>query len=261
MPTTDFAKDRIQIEGFDAHVHQNSCAVKSPELCIQPLRHLDPNVKTGKHLEPEEFKKLKRSGKMVVILNVRSIEHELGHFRNASQPPILIISEDFPEKVIVPEYLKNKKVITYCTGGINAEKLLHSIRAFRFFGRTCINCWRDYQIRYGSRRGRFWRQCYVFWITESQWESKYGESKCDFPLVNVCGRIRTGRSIAPIQLVMPHVAICENCGWKWKARAQKSCKESPERAGLRMALDIIRKLQWIQSLQCASSVKKKVEIF
>ncbi|HAH35096.1 MAG TPA: hypothetical protein DCL81_00630, partial [Algoriphagus sp.] len=85
------------------------------------LRHLDPNVKTGKHLEPEEFKKLKDQ-EDVVILDVRSnYEHELGRFKNALTLDIDNF-RDFPQKVKELEHLKNKKVLTYCTGGIKCEK-------------------------------------------------------------------------------------------------------------------------------------------
>src|SRR3546814_8994822 len=58
----------------------------------------------------------------VVVLDVRSnYEHQLGQFRNAVTLDIENF-RDFPEKINELAHLKDKKVITYCTGGIKCEK-------------------------------------------------------------------------------------------------------------------------------------------
>ncbi len=91
------------------------------EIVHSSLKHIDPNVKTGKHLEPEEFKKLK-DREDVVVLDVRSIyEHRVGKFKGAITLDIENF-RDFPSKISELEQYKDKKVITYCTGGIKCEK-------------------------------------------------------------------------------------------------------------------------------------------
>lgn len=82
---------------------------------------VNPLEKTGQHLEPEAFKKLKDE-EDVIILDVRSnYEHQLGRFKNALTLDIDNFRE-FPEKVKALAHLKDKKVLTYCTGGIKCEK-------------------------------------------------------------------------------------------------------------------------------------------
>jgi len=118
---TRFAKTEFKIDSHDKHAFTKIHVRYKPEIVHSSLRHLDPNVRTGKHLEPEEFKKLKDQ-EDVVILDVRSnYEHELGHFKNALTLDIDNF-RDFQEKVKELEHLKNKKVLTYCTGGIKCEK-------------------------------------------------------------------------------------------------------------------------------------------
>jgi UPF0176 protein len=82
---------------------------------------INPLEKTGVHLEPAEFKKLKDE-EDVIVLDVRSnYEHKLGKFKNALTLDIDNFRE-FPEKVAELEQYKDKKVLTYCTGGIKCEK-------------------------------------------------------------------------------------------------------------------------------------------
>ena len=94
-----------------------------PEIVHSSLTSIDPTVKTGKYIEPEEFRKvLKEEDEDTVILDVRSnYEHMIGKFKNAITLDIDNF-RDFPEKVKELEKLKGKKVITYCTGGIKCEK-------------------------------------------------------------------------------------------------------------------------------------------
>lgn len=109
-----FAKTEFKVDHFDKHAFAKIHVRVKPEIVHSSLRHLDPNIRTGKHLEPAEFKALKDQ-EDVVILDVRSnYEHELGHFKNALRLDIDNF-RDFPEKVKELEHLKNKKVLTYCT--------------------------------------------------------------------------------------------------------------------------------------------------
>jgi UPF0176 protein len=116
-----FADTEFKIDTHNAHAFAKINVRAKEEIVHSGLRHLNPREKTGKHLDPAAFKALK-DDEDVVILDVRSdYEHKLGHFKNALRLDIENF-RDFPEKVTELEHLKDKKILTYCTGGIKCEK-------------------------------------------------------------------------------------------------------------------------------------------
>ncbi len=80
----------------------------------------------GKHLSPEAVNELvEKHGEDVVFFDGRnSYEAAVGKFKDAIIPDIETTS-DFKKEIEKPKYdkLKDKKVITYCTGGIRCEVL------------------------------------------------------------------------------------------------------------------------------------------
>jgi len=77
---------------------------------------------SGKYLTPKEFLELYKSDEEIVILDARNeYEAKVGKFKNATILPIKTFRE-FPEAVKKIENLKDKKIVTYCTGGIRCEK-------------------------------------------------------------------------------------------------------------------------------------------
>lgn len=88
---------------------------------LKELDDIDPNEITGKHLRGNEFLELK-DDEDVVILDVRSnYETRIGKFKNAITLDIETFRE-FPSKLPELEKYKDKKIITYCTGGVKCEK-------------------------------------------------------------------------------------------------------------------------------------------
>ncbi|SUY47556.1 rhodanese domain-containing protein [Clostridium putrefaciens] len=84
---------------------------------------VNPNEITGKYLSPEEFCETLQDENVIVIDGRNDYEYEIGHFRNAIKPDVKAFKE-FPKWI--DENLsqhKDKKIITYCTGGIRCEKL------------------------------------------------------------------------------------------------------------------------------------------
>lgn len=78
--------------------------------------------KTGKRIKPEELLGFYEHGKDFVIIDARNdYESVIGKFKNAITPPMKTF-RDWPEAVKSFESLKNKTVVTYCTGGIRCEK-------------------------------------------------------------------------------------------------------------------------------------------
>ncbi len=77
---------------------------------------------TGKFLEPSEFKKILDRKEDIVLIDARNnYEARIGRFKNAITLDIKNF-RDLPEVIKKLEAYKNKKIITYCTGGIRCEK-------------------------------------------------------------------------------------------------------------------------------------------
>lgn len=100
-------------------------------------KKLDPNTDGGGRLTPKEWHDhLDRDD--VLILDGRSdYEYDLGHFRNAIRPDLETFRE-FPEWIRnnLTEH-KDKRILTYCTGGIRCEMLTAVLKNEGF--RTCSN--------------------------------------------------------------------------------------------------------------------------
>ncbi len=76
----------------------------------------------GKYISPEEFLKLYEDGEDVIILDARNnYESRVGKFKRAITPDIEVFRE-FPKVAEILADKKDKKIITYCTGGIRCEK-------------------------------------------------------------------------------------------------------------------------------------------
>lgn len=83
---------------------------------------VNPLETTGKYLEPAEFKEALLDENTVVIDARNDYEFDLGHFRGAVRPDIRNFRE-LPQWIRDnKEQFMNKKVVTYCTGGIRCEK-------------------------------------------------------------------------------------------------------------------------------------------
>ena len=83
---------------------------------------INPLELTGAYLSPKEFKEAMLDDNTVVIDARNDYEFDLGHFRGAVRPDI----RNFRE---LPQWMRDhkeefleKRVLTYCTGGIRCEK-------------------------------------------------------------------------------------------------------------------------------------------
>lgn len=91
---------------------------------------INPNEITGVHLKPEELHEWLapstvegiKEKKEFYIVDMRNVyEHKVGHFENSILPPIENF-RDLPKVVEQIAHLKNKTVLTVCTGGVRCEK-------------------------------------------------------------------------------------------------------------------------------------------
>ena len=101
------------------------CSVKvRPEIVSGHLGvcDIDPNSITGKRLSPESLHAWINEKKEFYIIDMRNVyEHAVGHFENSICPPLSNF-RDLPKIIKQLSHLKNKTVVTVCTGGVRCEK-------------------------------------------------------------------------------------------------------------------------------------------
>ena len=217
----DFKIDEVEEPSF-IKMH---CRYKE-EIVHSGLRDpsiIDPEFKTGVHLEPQDFVKMK-DDEDVVIVDVRSnYEHSIGRFKNA----ITFDMEnfrDFPEKINELAKYKNKKIVTYCTGGIKCEKasalLLHEgfENVYQLHGGI---------IKYGKEAGGedFEGKCYVF-------DNRVAvDVNSVNPVVISTCRNCGAHTTKMINCANPecneHFTQCDNCGKKLDGACSEICQTHP----------------------------------
>jgi UPF0176 protein len=100
-----------------------SVKVRSEIVGTRFPKEVDPRALTAPHLSAEELKKWYDSGKDFVVVDMRnSYEFASGHFKNSIDPG-LENSRDLPSAMEKLESLKDKTVLTVCTGGVRCEKM------------------------------------------------------------------------------------------------------------------------------------------
>lgn len=125
---------------FSGIVFKRSYAGKMP-FGKMIVRHRDEIVtlgkkvdikNTGKYLKPEELHALFENKEDMVVVDMRNnYEYEVGRFDNAVQPDTTKFYE-LPKKIKNLKIDKNKKVVTYCTGGIRCEKATSLLKEVGF---------------------------------------------------------------------------------------------------------------------------------
>ena len=83
----------------------------------------DPTVRTGKRLSADELHRWYEAKDDFVVVDMRNdYEYASGHFEN-SVAPGMRASRDLPNVLPTLLPLKNKTVVTVCTGGVRCEKM------------------------------------------------------------------------------------------------------------------------------------------
>lgn len=119
-----FAGMEFKIDETEGHVFKKIFVRHRSELVTMALgENIDPNVVTGKYLEPEEFYEALRREDVIVLDGRNYYEYDLGHFQGAIRPEVKTFKE-FPDWIRenLAAY-KDRPILTYCTGGIRCEKL------------------------------------------------------------------------------------------------------------------------------------------
>lgn len=220
-----FAKTEFKVEAYETHAFQKLNVRVKDEIVHSGLKHIDPTEKTGTYLEPPEFKKMKDEDDVVVV-DVRSnYENKIGKFKNAIAFDIDNF-RDFPEKVKELEQYKDKKVITYCTGGIKCEKASAYLldkgfkNVYQLHGGI---------IKYGFEEGGedFDGKCYVFdnrVVADVNSVNPSVISKC-----HICNTECDRMVNCANPECNKHVPICEKCAKVLEGACSEKCMTHPRK--------------------------------
>lgn len=215
----------FKIEEVAGHTFQKLNVRLKPEIVHSGLQDIKPWKKTGKHLNGQDFQKLKEQ-EDVVILDVRSnYEHKVGKFKNAITLDMENFRE-FPDKISELEKYKDKKIITYCTGGIKCEKasaflLENGFKdVFQLHGGII-----KYSLETGGKD--FDGKCYVFdnrIVADVNHINPTVISTC-----YICGEPSDRMINCASQTCNNHIPMCEPCGWKMEGCCSDDCIKDPDR--------------------------------
>lgn len=113
----------FKIDEADGHAFPRLSVKPRKEIVSLKLEEdIDPNELTGEYLSPKAFYEQMQRDDVIVVDARNDYEYDIGHFRNAIRPDIKAFRE-LPQWVEqnLQQY-KDKKILTYCTGGIRCEK-------------------------------------------------------------------------------------------------------------------------------------------
>jgi UPF0176 protein len=217
--TIDFKVDDVESNTFQKlHVRLKNEIVNS-DLPVDPLKQ------TGIHLEPSDFKAIKDNDDVVLIDMRSNYEHSVGKFKGAISFDMENLRE-LPDHISEIEHLKDKKIITYCTGGIKCEKASAYLldqgfkNVYQLHGGI---------IKYGIEEGGedFEGKCYVFDNRVAVDVNKVNPkiiSEC-YICHKTCDRM--------VNCANPecnnHVAICPECLLEMDGACTMECKTHPNK--------------------------------
>ena len=220
---TEFKIDVVDEPSFvKMHVRAKDEIVNSG---LKNRPDVSPIKRTGVHLEPTEFLAMKDQ-EDVLVLDVRSdYEYNLGKFKNALTLDIENFRE-FPEKIAALQQYKDKKILTYCTGGIKCEKATALLLEEGFENVYQLH---GGIIKYGKEVGGkdFDGKCYVFDNRVS-----VDVNTVNPTVVSVCHNCGT-TTAKMINCANPecneHLPQCDACGDTMQGCCSTVCYEHPRR--------------------------------
>lgn len=118
-----FQDTQFKIDEAEGHAFKKLFVRPRKELVALNLTEdINPRKLTGTYLSPAEFRERLFDEETVVLDARNDYEYDLGHFKGAVRPDIRNFRE-LPNWVAEnKELLADKKIVTYCTGGIRCEK-------------------------------------------------------------------------------------------------------------------------------------------
>lgn len=133
--TEDFVRELLADERFaDMNIKRSRGDGRTfPKLSVKvrkeivgthfPDEEANPLRMTGTRLSPDALHRWYQEGEDFVVVDMRNdYEYASGHFAGSVDPG-LRASRDLPHALAKLEDLKEKKVVTVCTGGVRCEKM------------------------------------------------------------------------------------------------------------------------------------------
>jgi UPF0176 protein len=128
-----FADIEFKLSVSDFQPYNRMLVKRKKEIVTMGRTGIDPEHFTGKHVDGRTLKQWLDNGEEVILLDTRNdYETKLGTFKGAVVPDIKTfrtfpswVEENFMQH-------KNKRVVTFCTGGIRCEKATAYMRQAGF---------------------------------------------------------------------------------------------------------------------------------
>lgn len=220
-----FAHTHFKVAAHHRHAFQKLHVRVKSEIVHAGLSHIHPHRQAGLYIKPKELQQM-RKDEDVVLLDVRSnYEHRLGRFKGAITLDMDHFRE-FPNQIDTLSPFKNKKIITYCTGGVKCEKASAYLlekgfqNVYQLYGGV---------IQYGLETdgADFEGTCYVFdnrLTTPINQQSPTVISSC-YVCHTTCARM--------VNCANPecniHVPICGLCATTLDGACSPTCQKHPKK--------------------------------
>jgi UPF0176 protein len=218
-----FSHIQFKVEAHDQHAFQKLHVRVKSEIVHADLPHINPNHKTGQYISPLELAQWKEQ-EDVILLDVRSsYEHGIGKFKDAVTLDIDHFREFTSQVDKLADY-KDKKVVTYCTGGIKCEKASAYLLEQGFQNVYQLH---GGIIQYGLETdgADFEGKCYVFdnrLTTDINKTNPTIIARC-YVCHTACERMVNCAN----PLCNLHVTLCEPCADMLEGACSAACKENP----------------------------------
>ncbi|TDB66984.1 oxygen-dependent tRNA uridine(34) hydroxylase TrhO [Arundinibacter roseus] len=250
-----FKKTAFKIDESEGHTFKKLHVRVKDEIVNSDLP-VNPIVRTGKHLEPADFKQLLNDPDVVLVDMRSNYEHSLGKFKGAITFDMENLRE-LPAHVQEIEHLKDRKIVTYCTGGIKCEKASAYLLEKGFENVYQLH---GGIIRYGIEEGgeNFDGKCYVFDNRIAVEVNKVNPeiiSSC-----HVCGTPSDRMVNCANAACNIHVPICENCGVTLEGACSDACKNHPDKRAYDGTGNYAIHSNHYNPLQGFRSLKKKEKV-
>lgn len=221
-----FADLWFKIDEADGHAFKKIFVRPRKEIVTWRFEQdVNPNEVTGKYLNPKEFYDALQQEDVIVIDGRNDYEFDIGHFRGAIRPEVTA-SREFPEWIRENlSQFKDKKILTYCTGGIRCEKLSGFLinEGFKDVSQLhggIVSYGKDPEVQ-----GRLWDgKCYVFderiSVPINRTEEDVVIAKCHH-----CGQTEDRYVNCANPWCNKQHVCCEECEEKYMRSCSDECRE------------------------------------
>jgi UPF0176 protein len=248
-----FSKIDFKVDQHSQHAFQKLNVRVKPEIVHANLHHIKPHVRTGQYITPQELERI-QAEEDVILLDVRSnYEHQIGKFKNA----VTLNINHFREfKAQLPQLApyKDKKIITYCTGGIKCEKASAYLLEQGFQNVYQLH---GGIIKYGheTEGEAFEGKCYVFdnrLTKDINKKTPQTIGKCHVCHTS-CDRMVNCANPACNE----HIPLCTQCAERLEGACSETCQQHPHKRAYNGTGYYTKKLNGYNPYHAIAIPKKK----